>query len=213
MKTIRLRRPTDLPPAANAIKPVVSPLKPASPAPVAEPAPAPVADADPVKSDDIAAAPTAAAASETASPSSVTEAATEISPTVTQKKTLKLRRPNFKRPTVGGLRKPGATGEATAAVTAVEPTAVANIDTVADIPAVDDIPEIKPLASVTSPAEADSDTISDTPAWLNAVTLVAGIAALVVAGLCTWSLYTQASGPDAGPNGLASFYSETDHSR
>ena len=49
--------------------------------------------------------------------------------------------------------------------------------------------------------------------WLNATTLVAGIAALVVIGLCTWTLFREAVGPAAGPNDLASFHSDTDYRR
>jgi hypothetical protein len=147
--------------------------------------------------------------------SAATVAAAEPSTTVTQKKTLKLRRPNFKRPTVGGLRKPGATAAAPAATEASAADApVADMDAVADIPTIADIPEIRPMPTpaVSSP-EDDSKTVSGAPVWLNAMTLVAGIAALIVVGLCTWSLFTQAVGPEAGPNGLASFYSETDRSR
>ena len=77
-----------------------------------------------------------------------------------------------------------------------------------------DIPDIKPLPSAAAGSVADdSETVAGVPAWLNAMTLAVGIAALVVIGLCTWSLFCQAVGPDAGPNGLASFYSETDRSR
>ena len=92
--------------------------------------------------------------------------------------------------------------------------AAADMGAVADIPTIADIPEIKPMpTSAVSSSEDDSKTVSGAPVWLNAMTLVAGIAALIVVGLCTWSLFTQAVGPEAGPNGLASFYSETDRSR
>ena len=215
MKTIRLRRPTDIPPAPSAIKPAVSPLKPADSdsavvetsaptVPVAEKPVAPVAEA-----------PVADIPADDDQPTAMTMASVEPSTTVTQKKTLKLRRPNFKRPTVGGLRKPGATA---AVPSATESTAadapVADMDAVSDLPTLLDIPDIKPMpTSAVSSFEDDSKTVSGTPAWLNAITLVAGIAALIVVGLCTWSLFTQAVGPEAGPNGLASFYSETDRSR
>ena len=87
-------------------------------------------------------------------------------------------------------------------------------DALADIPDVADIPEIKPLsADDTASSADDSGTLAGAPAWLNVMTLVAGIAALATIGICTWSLFSQAAGPDAGPNGLASFYSETDYSR
>jgi hypothetical protein len=218
MKTIRLRRPTDIPPAPGVIKPAISPLKPAAPvAPAAEPvsastpvpeAPAPAPIAAPVSETPTVLEPVEAAPSEAAT------AVVEPSTTVTQKKTLKLKRPNFKRPTVGGLRKPGTVASAADPVSA-EPAApqVSDLGSVSDLGDVADIPEIKPLAPVALPVADDSKIVAGAPVWLNAITLVAGIAALVVAGICTWSLYSQACGPDAGPNGLASFYSETDHSR
>ena len=207
MKTIRLRRPTDIPPAPSAVKPVLSPLKPASSesavaatpavtpsAAATEPFVAPTADSVAEMSPVDAEAPTVATVAAPAEPSA----------TVTQKKTLKLRRPNFKRPTVGGLRKPAAGSVADTVADAQ----------VADLPTVADIPEIKPIASdVAVSASEDSRSVAGAPAWLNVMTLSAGIAALVVIGLCTWSLFCQAVGPDAGPNGLASFYSETDRSR
>jgi hypothetical protein len=217
MKTIRLRRPTDLPPAPGVTKPAISPLKPAAPAAgsVSAPAPAPAPETPPPApvSAPASEAPTVLEPVETV-PSEAATAVVEPSTTVTQKKTLKLKRPNFKRPTVGGLRKPGTVASAADPVSA-EPSdsQVSDLGSVSDLGDVADIPEIKPLASVALPAADDSKTVAGTPAWLNAITLVAGIAALVVAGICTWSLYSQACGPDAGPNGLASFYSETDHSR
>lgn len=216
MKTIRLRRPTDIPPAPSAIKkPAVSPLKPADPAPAAVDTSAPTVPVAEKPAAPVAEAPVADIPADAEAPTAATVAAVEPSTTVTQKKTLKLRRPNFKRPTVGGLRKPGATVAAPAATEAPAADApVANMDAVTDIPTIADIPEIRPMpTSAVSSSEDDSKTVSGTPAWLNAMTLVAGIAALIVVGLCTWSLFTQAVGPEAGPNGLASFYSETDRSR
>jgi hypothetical protein len=175
----------------------------------------------------VAAAPEAPAAPEAAAPvvadipaveapdAATAEASSETEPsaTVTQKKTLKLRRPNFKRPTVGGLCKPGAAAAPDANDAAADAPAPAAMDAVSDIPDIADIPDIKPLPAVSASGDSDSNTVAGAPAWLNAMTLVAGIAALVVIGLCTWSLFCEAVGPDAGPNGLASFYSETDRSR
>ena len=212
MKTIRLRRPTDLPPTPGAIKPSASPLKPVESAPQAETA----APAAPVAEVPVAPAPEAPVtavpvAADTAA-SAASDAPDGPSATVTQKKTLKLRRPNFKRPTVGGLRKPGTAVAASAETAAPAADAsVADMDAVADVPDIADIPEIKPVAAVAS--SDDGATVAGVPSWLNAMTLVAGIAALIVVGLCTWSLFIQAVGPEAGPNGLASFYSETDRSR
>ena len=193
MKTIKLRRPTDIPPAPGAVKldaakPAPSPLKPEAPAAApaaATPAPSPAADAE---------TPASPAAE---SPETL----------ISQKKTLKLKRPGFKRPTVSGLHRPGETPAA--------PTAAADgTGDVADLSAVADIPDIKPLPSVAmAPAEDDAKTVAGVPAWLNVTTLVAGLAALIVIGLCTWTLFREAVGPAAGPNDLASFHSDTDYRR
>ena len=219
MKTIRLRRPTDIPPAPSAVKPVLSPLKPAAPESASAAPAAPASAAASVAAATPSVAPVAAPEAEMAHggddvPTAATIAApAEPSATVTQKKTLKLRRPNFKRPTVGGLRKPG-TEAPVAPATPVAPAPGADLGTVADIPDVADMPDIKPLSPVAMPPVADdSNTVAGVPSWLNVMTLVAGIAALIIIGLCTWSLFCQAVGPEAGPNSLASHYSETDRSR
>ena len=188
MKTIRLRRPTDIP-AAGAVKPLPSALKPEPPAAAPEPA-APAAAAPAAASD---AAP----------------AATEAPTAITEKKTLKLKRPGFKRPTVSGLHRPGETPAAPAAGASADGTGdVANLTTVADIPDIKPLPTLAPASG-----EDDSKTVAGAPTWLNATTLVAGIAALVVIGLCTWTLFREAVGPAAGPNDLASFHSDTDYRR
>ena len=194
MKTIKLRRPTDIPPAPGAVK---------LPSVKSEPAPAPAA-----APTDAETAPTAAPAAEPVA--TETSPATAESPsTVTQKKTLKLKRPGFKRPTVSGLHRPGEVHPAPAASAPADGTG-----DVSDLSTVTDIPDIKPLPSAAlEPAEDDSKTVAGVPAWLNATTLVAGIAALVVIGLCTWTLFREAVGPAAGPNDLASFHSDTDYRR
>ena len=195
MKTIKLRRPTDIPPAPGAVK-----LPPVNP----EPAPAPAPVAAPAAAETAA---TVAPAGEPVATEAAPAAETAESPaTVTQKKTLKLKRPGFKRPTVSGLHRPG---EAPAA-----PAPADGTGEVSDLSTVADIPDVKPLPSVAmAPAEDDSKTVAGVPAWLNATTLVAGIAALVVIGLCTWTLFREAVGPAAGPNDLASFHSDTDYRR
>jgi len=201
MKTIKLRRPTDIPPAPGAVKlggakPTLSPLKPeppAAPAPAApEAAAAPAPAPAPADSAETAAAPA--------------ESAETL---ITQKKTLKLKRPGFKRPTVSGLRRPG---EAPAAPTGAAPADGAG--DVSDLSTVADIPDLKPLSPVAmTSAEDDGKTVAGVPAWLNVATLVAGLAALIVIGLCTWTLFCEAVGPAAGPNDLASFHSDTDYRR
>lgn len=211
MKTIRLRRPTDIPPAPGSAKPAPVPVSaPApAPAPVAETA-APVAT--PVETPQAPAeAPTVAGTP--AAVENVDTAATTVAKpapvTVTQKKTLKLQRPGFKRPTVSGLRKPG-TAAAPAASSADAPAAAPTAaDTVADMTSVADIPDLKPLAPVEL-EETSGGTVAGVPAWLNVTTLLAAVAALAVMGLCTWTLYCEAAGPNAGPNDMASFHSDTD---
>ena len=198
MKTIKLRRPTDIPPAPGAVK--VAPTPAPTPAPAAaEPAPA------------AAEAPTLAPVTpdEAAAPASEPPKPIEKPTTVTQKKTLKLQRPGFKRPTVSGLRRPGETAAAPAAATGDTPPS----GDVADIPAVADIPDIKPLSPVEVADEDDSGKVAGAPAWLNVMTCLTGLAALVVLGFCTWTLFREAVGPAAGPNDLATFHSETDYRR
>ena len=61
--------------------------------------------------------------------------------------------------------------------------------------------------------EDDSGKVAGAPAWLNVMTCLTGLAALVVLGFCTWTLFREAVGPAAGPNDLATFHSETDYRR
>lgn len=203
MKTIKLRRLTDIPPAPGAVKieagkpaSAVSPLAPAS-TPAEAPAPAtPVsASAESVKADV----------------GSVAEQPLEKPATMTQKKTLKLHRPGFKRPTVSGLKRPGASAVSTESKPASD-------SEVADLPG--DVPElspeiadIKPMPSVADLPDDSTGTVAGVPSWLNISTILAGVAALVVMSLCTWTLFREATGPSAGPNDLATFHSDTDYRR
>ena len=198
MKTIKLRRPTDIPPAPGAVKVESAAVKPAAPA---EPTTAaPVADIS-------ATAPAAAPAEDAQTAAAEAPKPVEKPTTVTQKKTLKLQRPGFKRPTVSGLRRPGDTAAPTA------PAADGATGDVADIP-VADIPDIKPIPTVAAEQEDDdSGKVAGAPTWLNVMTVITGLAALVVIGFCTWTLFREAVGPAAGPNDLASFHSETDYRR
>ena len=199
MKTIKLRRPTDIPPAPSAVK-VTPPLNP-------EPAPAPAAPAavDTEATTVATISPDASATPPAAEPAKPLEKPT----TVTQKKTLKLQRPGFKRPTVSGLRRPGETAAAPATTTGETPPS----GDVADIPTIADIPDIKPLSPFEAAGEDDSGKVAGAPAWLNVMTCLTGLAALVVLGFCTWTLFREAVGPAAGPNDLATFHSETDDRR
>ena len=194
MKTIKLRRPTDIPLAPGAVK--VAPA----------PAPAPAAPA--AVDTEATTVATIAPVEPVTLPTMEPEKPLEKPTTVTQKKTLKLQRPGFKRPTVSGLRRPGETAAAPA-TTGENPPA----GDVADIPTVADIPDIKPLSPVEMADEDDSGKVAGVPTWLNVMTCLTGIAALVVLGFCTWTLFREAVGPAAGPNDLASFHSETDYRR
>lgn len=182
MKTIRLRRPTDIPPPPGAAKPAVDAVAAAPETPVDE--------AKQTSADTVAAA----------------EAKPTPPTTVTQKKTLKLQRPGFKRPTVSGLKKPVANAVQDPAVSDPVPAAA---DTVVDAPALADIPDLPQLSPAGIPSSTEEE-VAGVPAWLNITTLIAAVAALVVMGLCTWTLYCEAAGPNAGPNDLASFHSDTD---
>ena len=202
MKTIKLRRPTDIPPAPGAVK-VTPKLNP-------EPTPAPAASAPaaPAAVDTEAMTVATIVPDESATLPTVEAAKPLEKPTtVTQKKTLKLQRPGFKRPTVSGLRRPGET--AAAPTTGETPPS----GDVADIPTVADIPDIKPLSPVEVTGDDDSGKVAGAPAWLNVMTCLTGLAALVVLGFCTWTLFREAVGPAAGPNDLATFHSETDYRR
>ena len=203
MKTIKLRRLTDIPPAPGAVKieagkpaSAVSPLAPAS-TPAEAPAPAtPVsASAESVKADV----------------ESVAEQPLEKPATMTQKKTLKLHRPGFKRPTVSGLKRPGASAVSTESKPASDSEVA---DLAGDVPELSpEIADIKPMPSVADLPDDSTGTVAGVPSWLNISTILAGVAALVVMSLCTWTLFREATGPSAGPNDLATFHSDTDYRR
>lgn len=203
MKTIKLRRLTDIPPAPGAVKieagkpaSAVSPLAPAS-TPAEAPAPAtPVsASAESVKADV----------------ESVAEQPLEKPATMTQKKTLKLHRPGFKRPTVSGLKRPGASAVSTESKPASDSEVA---DLAGDVPELSpEIADIKPIPSVADLPDDSTGTVAGVPSWLNISTILAGVAALVVMSLCTWTLFREATGPSAGPNDLATFHSDTDYRR
>lgn len=203
MKTIKLRRLTDIPPAPGAVKieagkpaSAVSPLAPAS-TPAEAPAPAtPVsASAESVKADV----------------ESVAEQPLEKPATMTQKKTLKLHRPGFKRPTVSGLKRPGASAVSTESKSASDSEVA---DLAGDVPELSpEIADIKPMPSVADLPDDSTGTVAGVPSWLNISTILAGVAALVVMSLCTWTLFREATGPSAGPNDLATFHSDTDYRR
>ena len=165
MKTIRIKRPADIPsngPAAAA-KTVVA-------APVAAP---------------VAAAPAAAApAAPAAKPADVS---------VTQRKTLKITRPSegVVRPAGKfGIKKPAAPAAAAPAKPAAPGAAPAAGD-VADIPDIPDIPSVAALP----PVGAADDTVADVPAIVGVIGVIAQAAACVVIGALAWFLYQDAQIP------------------
>ena len=178
LKTIRLRRPTDLK------HPAPSPLKPVESVPEsALPDPPTIANEED--------APTAVTVVPPPPPAEGEATAT--------KKTLKLHRPSglgVKRPTLG-IRKPG--DEAPAAMPSDENKVG---DGVAELPAdIGDVPEIKPLTPLELAEEKPSgETSAGVPGWMAAISLVTTIAALIVLGAVIYFLYTEGCGPVAGEN-------------
>lgn len=163
MKTIRIKRPIDIPGATASLTPPAAPAAPA--APVAEAPTAP------------AAAPTAPAAETPASPAA----------TITQRKTLKIARPGGIAVRPGGkfgIKRPSqATTIAKPVSDAPAGDAAAPVgDTVADIP---DIPTNVPaIPAAAAPAEVEG------PAWLWTLSAVVQAAACVAIGALAWFLYT-----------------------
>ena len=160
MKTIRIKRPIDIPGATSSLTPPA-----AAPAPVAPVAEAPTAPA---------ATPAAPAVEKPASTAA----------TVTQRKTLKIARPGGVAVRPGGkfgIKRPSqATTVAKAAPTAA--AAPAGDAEVADIP---DIPTNVPaIPAAVAPAETEG------PAWLWTLSAIVQAAACVAIGALAWFLYT-----------------------
>ena len=163
MKTIRIKRPIDIPGATSTLTPPA-----AAPAPVAPVAEAPTAPA---------AAPTAPAAEKPASPAA----------TVTQRKTLKIARPGGVAVRPGGkfgIKRPSqATTIAKSAPAGASAAAAPAGDAeVADIP---DIPvNVPAIPAAAAPAEVAG------PAWLWTLSTIIQAAACVAIGALAWFLYT-----------------------
>ena len=161
MKTIRIKRPIDIPGATTSLTPPA-----AAPAPVAPVAKAPAAPA---------AAPTAPTAAKPASTA-----------TVTQRKTLKIARPGGVAVRPGGkfgIKRPGQTTTVAKAAPAAAPAgaAPAGDAAVADIP---DIPTNVPaIPAAAAPAEVEG------PAWLWTLSTLFQAAACVAIGALAWFLW------------------------
>lgn len=157
MKTIRIKRPVDIPGAAKS--------------------PDPVAAVEPV-----AEKPAEGAAADTKA-----ESAQEASPTVTQRKTLKISRPTGGAVRPGGkfgIKRPGAATSSQPATKMSEPekSAAGAVDTVADIA------DIPPLPMPPPPVAAEP--VSDVPGWVTSLSAVIQIAACIVIGALAWLLYS-----------------------
>lgn len=172
MKTIRIKRPVDIPGATKPLSPLQKPVGAASPA-VASPAVAPLA---PVAEEPaVAEKPAAEAPSQNAAPAAPAA-------TVTQRKTLKINRPGAVRPSGKfTTKRPGA---AVAAKPAAATDSKPAEGEVADIPEIPDMPS----ASVDAPA-APAAPVSDVPGWLSTICEVVQIAACVTIGLVAWQLF------------------------
>ena len=169
MKTIRIKRPIDIPGATSSLTPPA-----AAPVPVA-----PVAEAP------TAAPAQAAPAAETTAPATAAKPAPAA--TVTQRKTLKIARPGGMAVRPGGkfgIKRPSqATTIANADPAAPSAEAAPAGDVaVADIP---DLPTNVPaIPAAAAPAEVEG------PAWLWTLSTLVQAAACVAIGALAWFLYT-----------------------
>jgi len=181
LKTIRLRRPADLKPGG------ASPISPVGTTKVHKPD-----DLKPSAAESEKTEPTVPTLTPVSPDEASTEAPTETDAGVTQKKTLKLRRPGatIKKPTLGVKR----------------PTADAEGDgEIKDIPPADigDVPELKPLTAADLASAPVKETSAGVPNWVMTISLVTTIAALAVIGFVTFLLVQEGCGPDAGANAMA----------
>ena len=170
LKTIRLRRPTDL-------------NKPPAPSPFAAPTPTPTIDTQ----AETVVKPLEPIADAPAAPAAPAEPAPVVGDAgVTQKKTLKLQRPGggLKRPSLGVSSAP-TDGDGLADMTPTE---------------VSDIPDIAPMDMGAFPSEAPASSSAGVPGWLMAITMVTSIAALLVLGAVFYFLFTEGCAPVAGDN-------------
>ncbi len=215
LKTIRLRRPADLKPgggsalspagAAKVNKPIE--LKPATPTPTAITAPAEKAEEKPADEKPAELEPVEPADAVN------TEATTVVMAPdsgVTQKKTLKLRRPgvSIKKPTLG-VKRPGAATTPAAAPETPADGASADGEVKELSPAeMGDVPELKPLTAADMAAVPEKSTVAGVPSWLMTMSIITSIAALAVIGFVAFMLVQEGCGPDAGENAMAFIVSE-----
>lgn len=115
------------------------------------------------------------------------DAAAAPSPTITQRKTLKISRPGGVKPSGKfGVKKPGAPAPAEAPAEGGE---------VADMPEVADIPDMPADQPKFAPAPVSADAISDVPKGVNIASIIVQIAACAVIGFLGYYLYQDAQLP------------------
>ena len=183
MKTIRIKRPANLPPPTSSLTP---------PAPSAAPASAQTASAQPsvtqrttLKIDASAAAPAQTAGA--AAPAQAAGAVPSPGPTITQRKTLKIARPGglTVRPTGKfGAKRPAAPGGAKPALKPATPAAPA-ADAAKPEGEVADIPDI-PSAPVAPVPNLPTDT---TAPWVYTLSALVQMAACGAIGALAFYLY------------------------
>ena len=159
MKTIRIKRPIDIP----------------TPTPTTSLAPQPKADAAPAAPAPAAAKPTAPAPAPAAP-----------APTVTQRKTLKITRPGGVAVRPGG--KFGVKRPEQAAAKLAAPSAAASAAAPADgeVPEIADIPNVS--AAAPAPVAA-APAVEEGPAWLWTLSTIFQFAACVAIGALAWFLW------------------------
>lgn len=164
LKTIRIKRPTDLPSPTAALKPQ----------------PMPPADDEPVTAATIIPSPPPAA--EAPVPASDTKS------TVTQRKTLKIARPGGAVRPAGkfGIKRPASTSATTVAKMPAAAPGGDAAASVADIPDIADIPDLPAAPQPNLPKAAEDNGSS----WVWTLSAIVQFAACVVIGVLAWFLYT-----------------------
>ena len=189
MKTIRIKRPIDIPGATKPLTPQTPPSANNEPSPAAVDAlvpPMPSMEiggktsqlASPVREEPSAAQET---------PSSTTQTP---SPTITQRKTLKITRPTTSSVRPSGkfaVKKSGAKPSATQAAAAVSSGAAGNADSgnaeIADIPDIADIPPVRAMP------DQDEVVKNDVPPWATTLGFIVELAASIAVATLAWLLY------------------------
>ena len=112
------------------------------------------------------------------------------SPTITQRKTLKITRPTTSSVRPSGkfaVKKPGAKPSATQTATAVSSSAAGNADSgnaeIADIPDIADIPPVRAMP------DQEEVVKNDVPPWATTLGFIVELAASIAVATLAWLLY------------------------